>query len=426
MRVLLVTDWPGVGGGAETYVSLLGRGLREAGDDVRLLTSSAGDGAAVADYVAFGSHHPALQSVLQIANPAAARAIKRALAEFEPDVVHVSMFEMHLSPSVLAALRGQPTVLSIGYYKPICPNGLKLLPNNALCTVRQGAVCWRGGCVSIAHWLRDRPRYARIARGVSDVAAIVACSRWLQRELAHDGIVSASSAWPIGSPSAGFRRAPSREPLFVFTGRLAREKGVETLLHALSRARTNGLEARLRVVGDGPERSALQGLTASLGLGAAVEFTGWLPLERIEAQLADAWALVAPSVWAEPLGLTALEAVVRGIPVIASATGGLAETVEHGVTGLLFPNGDADALAACLVDLGSGHVLPDGLPHSVVERVQAEHDLSRHVAWLRGIFTEVVNRGGRRPRSGLTTSASAATSAVETSATAMPIVTDDA
>jgi glycosyltransferase involved in cell wall biosynthesis len=389
MRVLLVTDWPGVGGGAETYVSLLGRGLREAGDEVRLLTSSAGAGKSVADYVAFGSHHPVLQSVLQIANPAAAGAIRRALAEFEPDVVHVSMFEMHLSPSVLAALRHVPTVLSIGYYKPICPNGLKLLPNNARCTVRQGAVCWRGGCVSLAHWLRDRPRYARIARGVRDAAAIVACSRWLQGELADAGITAGWSAWPIASPGSGFRRVPSPRPLFVFTGRLAREKGVDTLLHALASARARGLEARLRVVGDGPLRSALQDLTDSLGLDGAVEFTGWLPLERIESQLADAWALVAPSVWAEPLGLTALEAVVRGIPVIASATGGLAETVEHGVTGLLFPNNDADALAACLVDVGSGRSLPDGVPNNVVERVRAEHDLGRHVAWLRGIFTEV-------------------------------------
>ena len=176
----------------------------------------------------------------------------------------------------------------------------------------------------------------------------MACSRWLQRELADAGIVAASSAWPIASPSAGFRRAPATQPLFVFTGRLAREKGVDTLLHALAHARARGLEARLRVVGDGPLRSSLQDMTDSLGLSGAVEFTGWLPLERVEAQLADAWALVAPSAWAEPLGLTALEAVVRGIPVIASATGGLAETVEHGVTGLLFPNGDADALARSL------------------------------------------------------------------------------
>ena len=388
MRVLLVTDWPEAGGGVETYVMHIARGLREAGDEVRLLTSSVGGGAAVADYVAFGSRHPVLQSVLQIANPAAAHAIRRALADFAPDVVHVSMFEMHLSPSVLAALHGVPTVLSIAYYKPICPNGLKLLPDDSRCTVPQGTICWRGGCTSLLHWLRDRPRYARIDRGIRGASAILTCSRWLQRVLGDAGIEATWLAWPIEHPSAGFRRAPTPEPLFVFTGRLAREKGVGLLLRALARARDQGIRARLRIVGDGPLRPELERQTLELGLRDVVEFTGWVALEGVEAQLADAWALVAPSLWAEPLGLTALEGVVRGLPVIASATGGLAETVEPGVTGLLFPNGDIDALAACLAEIASGRTLADGLSEEVAGRYMAQHGLGRHIVGLRAILAE--------------------------------------
>lgn len=370
-------------------LSLIARGLREAGDEVRLLTSSVGGGAVVADYVAFGTRNAALQTVLQIANPAASRTVRRAVAEFKPDVAHVSMFEMYLSPSVLSALHDVPTVLNVAYYKPICPNGLKLLPNDSRCTVQQGTVCWRGGCISLAHWLRDRPRNARIGKAVKGVAAVVSCSRWLQRELSDAGIESQWAPWPIEASSAGFRRTPAPAPLFVFTGRLSREKGVNTLVHAMALARTKGVALRLRIVGDGPMRPALERLTADLALGDAIEFTGWLPLDRIEAQLADAWALIAPSLWAEPLGFTALEAVVRGLPVIASAAGGLAETVESGVTGLLFPNGDADALAACLVAVASGSVLAGGLPNDVVARMQERHDPGRHLAWLRSLFTGV-------------------------------------
>jgi glycosyltransferase involved in cell wall biosynthesis len=294
-----------------------------------------------------------------------------------------------LSPSVLAPLRHVPTVLNIAYYKPICPNGLKLLPDDSRCTVQQGAVCWRGGCVSRAHWLRDRPRYARIRRGLRDAHAVVACSRWLQRELAAAGVEAGWAAWPIDRPSEGFRREPAPEPMFVYTGRLAREKGVETLLQALARVRNQAPAARLRIVGDGPLRPALERLAAELGIRDVVEFTGWLPLERIEEQLVDAWALVAPSLWAEPFGLTAVEAVVRGIPAIVSATGGLAETVEDGSSGLLFPNGDAEALAACLADVASGRGFAEGLAADVVERAREKHDLGRHVSWLRGLFAEV-------------------------------------
>jgi glycosyltransferase involved in cell wall biosynthesis len=383
MRVLVITDWPGEGGGVETYVTLVVRGLRAAGEEVRLLTSSVGGGVEIADYVAFGTRRTVPQTVLQVANPAAARAVRRAVVELEPDVALVSMFEMHLSPSVLAALGHVPTVLNVAYYKPICPNGLKLLANDSICTVQAGSVCWRGGCVPRLHWLRDRPRYARIRRGVGNAALVVTCSRWLQRELAAAGILAEPSSWPVESPSTGFRRARAAEPLFVFVGRLAREKGVETLLRALAAAR-HDVQARLRVIGDGPLRPSLERLTAGLALGDVVEFTGWLPHEQIEMRLADAWALVAPSLWAEPLGLTALEAVVRGIPVVASATGGLAETVEHGVTGLLFPNGDVGALAACLVDVASRRAFPDGLAPDVIEQARADHDLARHVEWLRG------------------------------------------
>jgi glycosyltransferase involved in cell wall biosynthesis len=390
MRVLLVTDWPAEGGGVETYLGLIARGLRAAGDEVRLMTSSVGGGARVADYVAFGTRHPALQSVLQIANPAAARTLRRALREFRPDVVHVSMFEMHLSPSVLAALHGVPTVVSIAYYKPICPNGLKLMPDDSRCTVPQGAICWRGGCFGMAHWLRDRPRYARIRGGIRRAAAVITCSRSMQRELATAGIDAQWSPWPIEAPSADFRRRPATDPLFVCSGRLSREKGVTTLVSALARVRSAGTPARLRLVGDGPERPALERLAGQLGVSDAVEFTGWLAADRVEPQLADAWALVAPSIWAEPLGLTALEAIVRGVPVIASRIGGFSETVDDGVTGMLFPNGDAAALAECLTAVATGRALVAGVPDATRERLQSTHDLDRHVVWLRALFEGVL------------------------------------
>jgi glycosyltransferase involved in cell wall biosynthesis len=299
------------------------------------------------------------------------------------------MFEMHLSPSVLAALDGVPTVVNVAYYKPICPNGLKLLPDGARCTVQPGAVCWRGGCVSRAHWLRDRPRYARIGRGLASAAGIVTCSVWLQRELAAAGIEAESQVWPIERPGAGFCPARAPVPQFVFAGRLAREKGVEILLRALAQVRGDGLDARLRLVGDGPLRAALERLAGDLDLGEAVEFAGWVPPEQVEAQLADAWALVAPSLWAEPLGLTAVEALVRGIPVIATEPGGFAETVEPGVSGLLVPSGDPSALADALAAVASGGAFPDGLPAEVAARARELHDPDRHIAWLRALLARV-------------------------------------
>lgn len=391
MRILLITDWlPGVGG-TERYLSCVREGLHAAGDQTRLLTSSvgtAGDGSA--DYRAFGSERVAAKVVLQIVNPFAVAAVGKALREFRPDVALVGMYEYQLSPAVVTRLRDVPTVLAVGDYKAICPLGSKLLPDGKLCQQRAGAVCWRSGCVSFPHWLRDRPRYALIHSATQHASRILACSRWMQRELALDGIEAEYVALPVSAPGPSFARQPSGVPLFVYCGRLHPTKGVPLLLQAFARLRRTVSSARLRIVGDGPQRDLLQHQVHQLGLQKAVTFRGWVSPNDVEHELADAWAVVVPSLWAEPLGLVALEAVVRGIPVVASAAGGLGETIEHGTSGLLFTNGDEDELSGLLADVAARtafptHALPDGVVRDALDR----HDPKRHIALLRGIFREL-------------------------------------
>jgi glycosyltransferase involved in cell wall biosynthesis len=90
----------------------------------------------------------------------------------------------------------------------------------------------------------------------------------------------------------------------------------------------------------------------------------------------------------------AAEAAVRGVPVVASATGGLAEIVTHGRNGLLFPNGDEAALAACLADIAAGHAFPDRVvPASAVREVAERHDVRRHVARIEEIRDEIIDNG---------------------------------
>jgi glycosyltransferase involved in cell wall biosynthesis len=392
MRVLLVADWNANPGGTEAYVEWLRGGLRAAGDDVCLLTSSAGSAAdGTADYVAFGTGRRAAQAILQIVNPFAVARVRDALDDFRPDVALVTLFAHHLSPAVLHALRGVPTVLSVTDYKCICPIGTKLLPDGSICRVRAGAVCHRLGCVSVPHWIRDRPRYALIRSGLPTVARVLACSRWVQRQLATEGIASEWLTLPVPAPAAGFRRSPSSRPSFLFVGRLEVEKGAATLLHAFPRVHEAVPSARLRMVGEGSQRRSLERLAASLGLDDAVDWTGRQDHGGVERELASAWALVAPSLWAEPLGLAALDAIVRGVPVLVSERGGLGETVESGVSGLLFPNGDDRALAARMIDVATGRAFVDhAVPEDVVRHVADRHGIERHVGRLRGIFREVV------------------------------------
>ncbi len=395
MRVLLITDWLRAHGGVEAYVATLRGALEARGHDVRLLTSTAGSAAGgSAEYRAHGTNRLAPQAVLQVVNPFAVATARRALREFRPDVAYVVMFERHLSPAVLTALRGVPTVLNVLDYKPICPLGWKLLPDRTICEHQPGAVCWRGGCLGLTHWLRDQPRYALLRAEVARVDRVLTISRWMERELARAGIRAQNLMLPVPPPGPGFRRAPAPDPLIVFFGRLSWEKGAALLLRAFARARSTAPAARLRLIGDGPERPELERLAAELALGDGVSFAGWLTPDQIERELEPAWASVAPSLWAEPLGLVAIEAIVRGVPVVASAHGGFADTVEPGVTGLLFPNGDEDALAERLADVVAGRAFPPGgLAGDVVNRAREDYSPGRHAARLGEVFAEVAAAG---------------------------------
>ena len=394
MRVLLVTDWTANEGGIEVYVTRVSQALRAAGCDVRLLTSSVGtasDGAA--DYVALGTDNPVAQTFLQIVNPFAMTRLRAALSEFRPDVVQVNMFEKYLSPGIFEVLRRVPTVVVVHYYKPVCPTAMKVLPDGTLCDAPAGAVCWRAGCVGLPEWLRDRPRYALIRSGLARANKVLACSRWVESQLRLNGVRSEPIPLPVPGPGPGFLRTPAPEPRFVYAGRLDPEKGVDLLLGAFAKALAARPDARLRILGDGARRVALERLAKDLGISGAVRFVGRASFDEMEVVLGHAWALVAPSLWAEPLGLTAIEAITRGVPAITSASGGFAETVEEGVSGYLVPNGNEAALAERLISVIDAG--PATVPEPVVRELQRRHDGAAHAARLRTIFQEAVEARSR-------------------------------
>ncbi len=379
MRILMLIEWNPGRGGAEAWALWLRDALREAGDDVRLLTSAAGTAAdGTADYVAPTARRPAARALLQIHDPRAAATVRRAVKEFRPEVALVNMFAHHLSPSVFRALRPTPVVLFVSDYKLVCPLGSRLLPDGSLCQNQAGLPCLAAGCLSPAHWLRDQLRYAAIHRALRRVHTIVACSAWMQAELKCAGWPSL--ALPIPAlPHPTLPRRPAGEPRFLFLGRLDREKGVDLLLEAFARMPPPG---SLHLAGVGPCRDALEARVRDLGLGGRVQFLGWLDRAAIAQELALAWALVVPSLWAEPLGMVAQEAIAAGVPVIASASGGLAEIVGEGRHGLLFANGNGPALTACLLRIATGadfpqHRLTAGDPEEMAQRFEPGDTLTR-------------------------------------------------
>jgi glycosyltransferase involved in cell wall biosynthesis len=142
---------------------------------------------------------------------------------------------------------------------------------------------------------------------------------------------------PGPPPTAG------RPAELVTVCRLVPWKGVDGILRALCSMPA----ARLTVIGDGPERPALEAMAHALAVADRVRFLGQLPREQALTAMARADVFVLNSTY-EGLPHVVLEAMRVGVPVVATAAGGTPEAVRDGVTGLLVPPGDPGALAAAL------------------------------------------------------------------------------
>ncbi len=358
MRILLVSDYAHRFGGAEMHLFQLRDLMRRRGHDARVFTSSAG-GVADADYSCAGTLGP-FRTLLQSANPHAAHRLRAVLRSFRPDVVHVKLFLTQLSPLILPALADVPSLYHAVWYRAVCPTGIKMLPDRTPCRVAAGAACYRNGCVPLRDLLpiAVQMRLLRKWRGVFD--RVVANSATTRDVLVEGGFPSVAVI-PNGVPVVPARPPLTGPPLAAFAGRLVLEKGVDLLLRAFVIVRTRIPDARLLIVGEGPERQRLDHLTISLGLRDHVTFEGQRSPEELESASSAVWVQAVPSVWAEPFGLVAAEAAMRGTAVIASNSGALPDIVHHERTGLLVPPNDVDAIANALIRVLANRGLAESL-----------------------------------------------------------------
>jgi glycosyltransferase involved in cell wall biosynthesis len=142
-------------------------------------------------------------------------------------------------------------------------------------------------------------------------------------------------------------------PLIAFVGRLVPEKGIGDLIEAFEILARKGNDSRLMIIGDGPMRAQIEDRVARIDCAGRIHFLGWLGSEAVADHLAAADMFVGPSRqapdgWREAQGLTFAEAMLAGIAVIATRSGGVPDTVRDGETGLLVDENSPQQIAAAI------------------------------------------------------------------------------
>jgi glycosyltransferase involved in cell wall biosynthesis len=351
------------------------------------------------------SHRPEL---LKSELPMESR-LGEALA-WRPDVAHLHQVD---EPDVLLALQAiAPVVISAHGYTA-CTSGVHHFGPGKECARAHGPGCVPN-LIACAHSRDPRGlpgRYTHATRGLrallqADLA--VSYSSAVDRHLAANGVANRMVVpyFPTIATRVFDGQADRRR--VVFAGRVVPAKGATVLIRAAKR-----VQGEFVICGDGRQLAALRRLARRLGVADRVRFTGWLPPEELADELARASVVVIPSVWPEPFGLIGIEAHAAGRPVIASATGGVGDWLQDGVSGLMVEPGDARALARALTELLADPERQRRMGSAGKSSVDARFSAQQHLAaLLEGYETARANWHARRPNGAIQLPLSAPRAAV--------------
>ena len=343
MKVLLVCPYSwSTPGGVGAHVANLSRALRVHGHEVRVLAPSEGDVEPGVLSVGRSIPIPYNGSVARLAfGPRVAGRIRIALRRYRPDVVHV--------------------------HEPFAPSaGLLTLLNTrkpVVATFHASIVRSRAYRIAAPAL---RPLYRRLAARI----AVSEEARRTVEEIFGGGL----RVIPNGVDWSQFSTLPPPDgSLIVFIGRMERRKGAAVLVDAFTRLRERVPDAELLLVGEGPERRAVEA-AVPVAMRDAVMFAGRVAPAELGEVFRRSAVACAPSLGGESFGIVLLEAMSAARPVVASSIPGYAAVVRDGVDGILVPPGDPAALAAALE-----RVLAD--PSRAREMGEAGRERARRYDW---------------------------------------------
>jgi len=269
------------------------------------------------------------------------------------EVVHVA--GPAFAPLILGLLAHKPVIVEHHGFQTICPNGqLLIAPAGMPCPghfmAGHHTECLRcnagqGWMASGKLWMLTFVRRflcRRVARNITPTA-------WLGGLLQLPRAVAIPHGLERIAPTPTVSARGAQSPVITFQGRLVTTKGVGVLFEAARILSEQGRAFELLIIGDGPERSALERVAQQAPLAGRVRFVGRLVGPHLDAALAESSVVAVPSLGGEVFGLVVAENMARGLPVIASDLGAFVEVLGEG--GLTFRTGGASELARALAKL---------------------------------------------------------------------------
>lgn len=367
--ILFVDDYPHLNiGGGEQHLLRIARACRDWGYRVGVVcVPGSGLDAEVRSAGLDALPMPAYRG------PGVRRALARLFAAEQPDVVHVHGFYAMTVACLAARKAGVPHVLTTVHSMPLAARAL------------------RPGVLGRAEAVLRTRLYRGAADSVERFVCVVEAARaeLLGMGIPAEKVMTIDNGIP--DPRAGRVVRAGREggPLVIGSvGRLERAKAYADFVDAAALVLATDAHVRFRLVGDGGERDALIARAARLGLDARFEFAGWSDDAIGEIAAMDVYVVTSVT---ETTNLSLLEAMALGVPVVATAVGGIPDIVVDGASGLLMPPHRPDELSRAIADLAGDPALREMLGAAGRERFEARFTLDRMLELHHGLYGELLD-----------------------------------
>lgn len=355
MRVLQVSKFLHHVGGVETYVKWASDRLAGAGHEVGLVGMTPPVGSKVMDFpggmpvwftptrdYAEDAHNRLRSAATSVWSPSAGRVMSQALLEFSPDIVHFHGTCYQLTPAVVRATEkaGIGAVLTAHEGKLICANQTFWDDaSQAVCTACAGVPQIRRAVLPVRKKCMKSSRAVSLLGAIEGQASrptwrsadptILAPSRYMQRMLLADNW----SESRVGYLDLAWRAANERvaapgggREAVTFLGRLVKLKGADIFLRAWAGVADRHPQVRARILGDGPERAALEQLVRDLDI-PRVTFLGQCPSDVVRSELGRSQVTVHPGQCGENSPYAVRESLMAGAPAMVTDLGGSSEMV---------------------------------------------------------------------------------------------------
>ena len=198
---------------------------------------------------------------------------------------------------------------------------------------------------------------------------------------------------PCGVPTEEGAERPPKErnataPQFIVVSRLVKLKGIDVSIRAFAAVVKEIPQARLVVVGEGPEREELDALVDDMGLRASVRFTGWLSHDDVRQELRQSDVFLQHSLVPEGWPVSVAEASAMGLPVVVTPCGGLSEQVVDGVTGFMVPMRDVRCMQESMLRLARDPDLRERMGMAGRMRMTQEFSVRRQIGRLEDVLLD--------------------------------------